>query len=442
MAPRSAADLLAADAAHVWHPYAPPPPGHDVLLVRRAEGVRIEVESADQGPRWLIDAMSSWWAAIHGYNHPHLNAAVTAQIGAMSHVMFGGLTHEPAIALAERLVALTPAGLDRVFFCDSGSVAVEIALKMAIQYQVARGRADRHRIGTWKRGYHGDTMHPMSVCDPDLGMHRHFGAMVPVQVFAEAPPAGLDEPTDDAYIAHLADVFARHGASMAAFVVEPVLQGAGRMQAHSPAYLRALADLCTAHDVVLVFDEIATAFGRIGPTFAADLAGVSPDVMCVGKALTGGYVSLAATLCNGRVAETLSDGPLGVMAHGPTFMGNPLAAAVANASLDLLAEVDLPATIARLERGLRQGLAPATDTPGVVDVRTIGAVGVIEMATPVDMRLTTAAATNLGVWLRPFGNLIYAMPPFVIDDDDLAAVGAAMVAAATAASAVLPHPMT
>lgn len=214
------------------------------------------------------------------------------------------------------------------------------------------------------------------------------------------------------------------------------------MQAHSPAYLRALADLCTAHDVVLVFDEIATAFGRIGPTFAADLAGVSPDVMCVGKALTGGYVSLAATLCNGRVAETLSDGPLGVMAHGPTFMGNPLAAAVANASLDLLAEVDLPATIARLERGLRQGLAPATDTPGVVDVRTIGAVGVIEMATPVDMRLTTAAATNLGVWLRPFGNLIYAMPPFVIDDDDLAAVGAAMVAAATAASAVLPHPMT
>jgi adenosylmethionine---8-amino-7-oxononanoate aminotransferase len=417
--------VLAADRAHVWHPYAPMPAPEPPLLVESAAGVRLRLADG----RELVDAMSSWWAAIHGYAHPVLDDAVRSQLGAMSHVMFGGLTHPPAVELARLLVEITPAGLEHVFLADSGSVSVEVAIKMCLQYQRSRGRPAKHRLLTWRGGYHGDTFAAMSVCDPDGGMHGLWRDVLPRQVFASAPPAGFET----GYVAELAELVERHADELAAVIVEPVLQGAGGMRFHDPRYLHVLRELCLTHDVLLVFDEIATGFGRTGELFAADHAGITPDVMCVGKALTGGYLTMAAALCTAEVARGISDGEAGVLMHGPTFMGNPLAAAVALASVRLLLSRDWRAEVARISAALRAGLAPLRTEPGVRDVRVLGAVGVVQLDHPVDVPAATAAATAAGVWLRPFRDLIYAMPPYVTPAEDVARIGAAMVAAAAVA---------
>jgi adenosylmethionine-8-amino-7-oxononanoate aminotransferase len=433
--------LLAVDRATVWHPYGPMPGTVEPLLVIGAEGVRLRIARPDGGHTELIDAMSSWWAAIHGYRHPVLDAAAHAQLDRMAHVMFGGLTHEPAIRLAERLVEITPEPLRHVFLADSGSVSVEVAIKMCLQYWRSLGRPAKRRLLTWRGGYHGDTFHPMSVCDPEGGMHSLWHGVLPEQVFADAPPDGFDAGPDEAYVSHLAELMERHAAELAAVIVEPVVQGAGGMRFHSPAYLRALRELCDVHDVLLVFDEIATGFGRSGELFAADHAGVSPDVMCVGKALTGGYLTMAAAMCTSRVADGISRGDVPVLAHGPTFMGNPLAAAVANASIELLSDPARRGGIAwredvrRIETALRAGLEPARELRGVADVRVLGAIGVMQLERPVDMGAATAAAVEHGVWLRPFRDLIYCMPPYITGDEDVAAVCEAMSAAAEASTA-------
>ena len=420
-------EILAADAAHVWHPYATLPPAVAPYVVDSAEGVRLRLADG----RELVDGMSSWWAAIHGYRHPVLDAAVTDQLGRMSHVMFGGLTHAPAVELARTLVELAPDGLAHVFLADSGSVSVEVAVKMCLQYQRATGRPQRRRLGTWRGGYHGDTFHPMSVCDPEGGMHHLWGDVLPRQVFAPVPPAGFDTPPDPAYEAALVEAVERHADELAAVIVEPVVQGAGGMRLHHPHYLRVLREVTRAHGVLLVFDEIATGFGRTGTMFAAEHAGVSPDVMCVGKALTGGYLTLAAALCTPRVAAGIRAG--GVLAHGPTFMGNPLACAVANASLGLLRAGDWAGQVARLQRNLRAGLEPLRGLPGVTDVRVLGGIGVVQLDHEVDIAAATAAAVARGVWLRPFRDLIYTMPPYVTDDADLALIVAGIGAAVRAA---------
>jgi adenosylmethionine-8-amino-7-oxononanoate aminotransferase len=424
--------LLGLDRAHVWHPYGPMPGTVDPFVVESASGVRLRLAEPVAGHDELIDGMSSWWAAIHGYRHPVLDEAVRDQLGRMSHVMFGGLTHEPAVRLAATLVGITPEPLQHVFLADSGSVAVEVALKMCLQYWQSVGRPAKRRVLTWRGGYHGDTFHPMSVCDPDGGMHHLWGGVLPQQLFAAEPPAGFDAPVDAAYAAALADLVERHADELAAVIVEPVVQGAGGMRFHSPGYLRLLRELCDTHGVLLVFDEIATGFGRSGALFAADHAGVPPDVMCLGKALTGGYLTMAATLCTAEVADGISRGEMPVLAHGPTFMGNPLAAAVANASLGLLLDQDWQVEVKRIETGLRAGLAGAAEVPGVLDVRVQGAIGVVQLDHPVDMRAATAAAAREGVWLRPFRDLVYTMPPYVTGDDDLARITAGVAAAAAA----------
>ncbi|MEU4425722.1 adenosylmethionine--8-amino-7-oxononanoate transaminase [Actinoplanes sp. NPDC024001] len=423
-------ELLALDRAHVWHPYGPMPGRSDPYLVESAEGVRLRLADG----RELVDGMSSWWAAIHGYRHPVLDAALAEQAGRMSHVMFGGLTHEPAIRLAATLVELTPPGLEHVFLCDSGSIGVEVAIKMALQAQRALGRPGRQRLATWRGGYHGDTFHPMSVCDPVGGMHSLWTGVLPAQVFAGPPPAEYDP----AYADELAGLIERHAGELAAVIVEPVVQGAGGMRFHHPEYLRVLREATAAHGVFLIFDEIATGFGRTGRFFGADHAGVSPDVMCLGKALTGGYLTLAATLCTAEMAAAISAGEGGGLAHGPTFMGNPLACAVANASLGLLrAEPGdtyggWAQRVPRIESLLRDGLAPLRGERGVADVRVLGAIGVVELDHDVDVPKATAAAVAEGVWLRPFRNLIYTMPPFVADDADVARITAGITAAVAA----------
>ena len=347
--------------------------------------------------------------------------------------MFGGLTHEPAVRLATTLVEITPEPLRHVFLADSGSVSVEVAVKMCLQYWRSLGRPARRRLLTWRGGYHGDTFHPMSVCDPDGGMHRVWSGILPSQIFAPEPPAGFDAPLDDAYAAVLSDLVAAHAHELAAVIVEPVVQGAGGMRFHSPAYLRLLRDVTREHGVLLIFDEIATGFGRTGALFAADHAAVAPDVMCVGKALTGGYLSMAAALCTPEVAHGISRGELPVLAHGPTFMGNPLAAAVANASIDLLLGGGWAASVKRIGTGLAEHLAPARSLPGVRDVRVLGAIGVVQLDHEVDLAAATAAAVAAGVWLRPFRDLIYTMPPYVTDDADVARIAAAVRAAAAVA---------
>jgi adenosylmethionine-8-amino-7-oxononanoate aminotransferase len=422
----SAADLLALDAAHVWHPYAPMPGRVAPLLVTEASGVRLRLADG----RELVDGMSSWWAAIHGYRHPVLDAALTRQAGRMSHVMFGGLTHEPAITLAKTLVDLTPEGLEHVFLCDSGSVSIEVAVKMCLQYQRSRGRTAKRRLLTWRGGYHGDTFTPMSVCDPDGGMHSLWRGVLPEQVFVPEPPAGFAAPPEQSYVDTLDAALAEHADELAAVIVEPVVQGAGGMRFHHPGYLRALRELTRKHDVLLVFDEIATGFGRTGRMFAAEHAGVTPDVLCLGKALTGGYLTMAAALCTPEVAGAITRGELPVLAHGPTFMGNPLASAVANASLGLLADGAWKGDVARIEAGLRRGLEPARELPGVRDVRVLGAIGVLQLDHEVDLGVATDVVTANGAWLRPFRDLIYAMPPYVTGDDDLAVITGAMLAAA------------
>ncbi|MEV4601568.1 adenosylmethionine--8-amino-7-oxononanoate transaminase [Amycolatopsis sp. NPDC049253] len=422
----SADHLLALDAAHVWHPYAPMPGRVAPLLVSEASGVRLKLADG----RELVDGMSSWWAAVHGYRHPVLDAALAEQAGRMSHVMFGGLTHEPAITLAKTLVDLTPEGLEHVFLCDSGSVSVEVAVKMCLQYQRSRGLPDKRRLLTWRGGYHGDTFTPMSVCDPDGGMHSLWRGVLPEQVFVPEPPAGFDAPVDQSYVDRLAAALEEHAHELAAVIVEPVVQGAGGMRFHHPGYLRALRELTREHDVLLVFDEIATGFGRTGRMFAAEHAGVTPDVLCLGKALTGGYLTMAAALCTPEIADGIARGDLPVLAHGPTFMGNPLASAVANASLGLLADGRWRADVTRIEAGLRRGLEPAWDLPNVRDVRVLGAIGVLQLDHEVDLGVATDIVTAEGAWLRPFRDLVYAMPPYVTDDADLAVITGAMLAAA------------
>ncbi|WP_405755027.1 adenosylmethionine--8-amino-7-oxononanoate transaminase [Streptomyces sp. NBC_00073] len=429
-APLPAAELLALDRQHVWHPYGPMPGRQEPLVVSSASGVRLRLAEPSQGQDELVDGMSSWWSAIHGYNHPALNEAVTEQLGRMSHVMFGGLTHEPAVRLATRLVEITPVGLEHVFLADSGSVSVEVAVKMCLQYWRSIGRPGKTRLLTWRGGYHGDTWTPMGVCDPEGGMHDLWSGILPRQLFADVPPSGFDGPVDPAYVDHLRSLVSSHADELAAVIVEPVVQGAGGMRFHNPAYLRVLRELCDEYDVLLILDEIATGFGRTGALFAADHAGMAPDVMCLGKSLTGGYLTLAATLCTERVAAGISQGAVPVLAHGPTFMGNPLATAVALASIDLLLGQDWQREVKRIEAGLLEGLAPARDLPGVRDVRVLGAIGVVQLTHEVDVAAATRAAVREGVWVRPFRDLIYVMPPFVTGDADVARICRAVCAAA------------
>ncbi|MEJ2308761.1 MAG: adenosylmethionine--8-amino-7-oxononanoate transaminase [Gammaproteobacteria bacterium] len=415
------ADDLDFDRQHIWHPYTSllnPLPVHKV---ESAEGVRLTLEDG----RRVIDGMASWWCVIHGYNHPVLNAAAKRQMERMTHVMFGGLTHDPAIALCRRLVDLTPQPLQHVFLSDSGSVSVEVAMKMAIQYCHGRGRPARRRFLTIRNGYHGDTLGAMSVCDPVNGMHHLFSGMLPQQLFAPAPSIRPDETWDERESAAFAQMIDEHADEIAAVILEPVVQGAGGMRFYHPEYLRHVRQLCDRYGILLIADEIATGFGRTGRLFACEHADVVPDILCVGKALTGGTISLAATLATQEVMDGVcADGQ--VFMHGPTFMGNPLACAMASASLDLLVESDWQSSVLRIEQQLREQLLPLNALDGVGEARVFGAIGVLEMKEPLDVALVQSMLIERGVWLRPFGKLLYTMPPYVMTEAELATVTRAM----------------
>ncbi|HWL95718.1 MAG TPA: adenosylmethionine--8-amino-7-oxononanoate transaminase [Nocardioidaceae bacterium] len=426
------AQLLDFDREHLWHPYTSMTDPLGTQLVTGAQGVRLRLPDG----REVVDAMSSWWCAIHGYRHPDLDAALHAQVDQMSHVMFGGLTHEPAIRLGQRLVDITPTGLERVFLADSGSVSVEVALKMALQYHQGRspatagGAPQRTRVLALRGAYHGDTFGAMSVCDPVGGMHSMFTGVLAPQLFAPRPPGGFDADIS-AWADEVATLVDRHADELAAIIVEPVLQGAGGMHVYNPDCLGVLRDLADRCGALLVFDEIATGFGRTGAMFAADHAAVVPDLMCVGKALTGGYMTLAAVVCTDQVAQGISGSASGVLMHGPTFMGNPLACAVAGASIDLLLAGDWETQVRRIEAALQSGLAPAAELPGVREVRVLGAVGVVHLEEEADVAALSARALEQGVWVRPFRDLVYTMPPYITDDDDIARICAAIQRAVT-----------
>lgn len=413
--------LLAYDREHVWHPYAKLPGTAPVYRVAGAQGVRIRLDD----DRELIDGTSSWWSAVHGYNHPVLNAAVRRQLEDMANVMFGGLTHTPAIRLARMLIDLTPAPLQKVFFSDSGSVAVEIAIKMALQFWQAQGRPEKQKLLTVRGGYHGDTFMAMSVCDPVEGMHQLFDGTLPRHYFADRPATAFGASFARSDTDSLRGLLERHAGEIAALIIEPIFQGAGGMYFYAPEYLQCARALCDEYDVLLICDEIATGFGRTGKLFACEHAGISPDILCLGKAVTGGYMTLAATLCTERVSDGIS--AHGGLMHGPTFMANALACAVACASIELLLQGPWQKRVANIEQRLREGLEPARVLPGVADVRVLGAIGVIETRQAIDVAAIQDEFIRRGVWVRPFGKFIYAMPPFVIGDEDLAVITRAMV---------------